>query len=73
MDLARPGDIHEFCQPNSILTLLEYLEDIASPESKALGMEIIKKSLEGIKNHSMREQTEERLERIKRGERDLYF
>ena len=73
MDLARPGDIHEFCQPNSILTLLEYLEDIASPESKALGTEIIKKSLEGIKNHSMREQTEERLERIKRGERDLYF
>jgi len=53
--------------------LLEYLEDIASPESKALGTEIIKKSLEGIKNHSMREQTEERLERIKRGERDLYF
>lgn len=73
MNLARPGDINEFCQPNSILTLLEYLEDIASPESKALGMEIIKKSLQGIKNHSMREQTEERLERIKRGERDLYF
>ncbi|HXI10436.1 MAG TPA: [FeFe] hydrogenase H-cluster radical SAM maturase HydG [Thermodesulfobacteriota bacterium] len=73
MDLAKPGDIHEFCAPNSILTLLEYLEDIASPESRALGMEIIKKSLDGIENPAIREATEEKIERIKKGERDLYF
>lgn len=73
MELAKPGDIHEFCQPNSILTLFEYIEDIASPEGKALGMEIIKKSIEGIENPSMKKQTLERLERIKQGERDLYF
>lgn len=73
MELAKPGDIHEFCQPNSILTLLEYLEDAASPQSRVLGMEIIKNSLEGIENPAVRRQTEDRLERIKRGERDLYF
>ncbi|MBI5561325.1 MAG: [FeFe] hydrogenase H-cluster radical SAM maturase HydG [Deltaproteobacteria bacterium] len=73
MDIARPGDIHEFCQPNGILTLLEYIEDIASPESRAAGMEIIKKSLEAIENPAIRRETEERMERIKQGERDLYL
>jgi 2-iminoacetate synthase len=73
MDLARPGDINEFCRPNGILTLFEYLEDIASPECRALGLEIIRKSLEGMENPTLKAQTEERLERIRKGERDLYF
>lgn len=73
MDLAKPGDIQEFCTPNSILTLFEYIEDIASPESKALGIEIIRKSLESIENPTIKEETEKKLERIRRGERDLYF
>ncbi len=73
MDLARPGDIHEFCAPNSILTLLEYIEDIAGPESRALGMEIIRKSLDAIESPAIRKETEEKIERIKKGERDLYF
>lgn len=73
MDLAKPGDIQEFCGPNSILTLMEYMEDNASPESRYLGMEVINKSLEGIDNASVRKQTEERLARIRSGERDLYF
>lgn len=73
MGLAKAGDIHEFCRPNSVLTLVEYLEDYASPESSALGTEIIRKSLETMENDSIRRQTEERLERIKHGERYLYF
>lgn len=73
MDLAKPGDIKDFCRPNSILTLMEYLEDSASLESRSLGMDMIKKSLSEIDNASLREQTEERLERIRHGERDLYF
>lgn len=73
MELARPGDIHEFCAPNSILTLMEYMEDNAAPENRRLGMELINKSLEGIENPSVKKQTEERLVRIRNGERDLYF
>jgi len=73
MDLAKPGDIKEFCQPNSILTLMEYLEDNASLESRAIGLDMIKKSLAEIDNGTIRKRTEERLERIKHGERDLYF
>lgn len=73
MGLAKPGDIKEFCQPNSILTLMEYLEDNASLESRTIGMDMIKKSLSEIDNATIRKRTEERLERIKHGERDLYF
>ncbi len=73
MELAKPGDIKEFCQPNSILTLMEYLEDNASPESRAIGLDMIKKSLPEIGDANVRKRTEERLERIKHGERDLYF
>lgn len=73
MELAKPGDIHEFCAPNSILTLMEYMEDNASPESRRLGTELINKSLDEIENASLRKQTEERLARIRNGERDLYF
>ncbi|MBF8275776.1 MAG: thiH [Candidatus Brocadiaceae bacterium] len=73
MDLAKPGDIKEFCQPNSILTLMEYLEDNASLESRTIGLDMIKKSLSEIDNAIIRKRTEERLERIKHGERDLYF
>ncbi len=73
MELARPGDIQEFCGPNSILTLMEYMEDNASPESRRLGLEIINKTLEAIENASIKKQTEDKLARIKNGERDLYF
>ena len=73
MELARPGDIQAFCGPNSILTLMEYMEDNASPESRRLGMELINKSLDEIENASIKKQTEDKLVRIRNGERDLYF
>ncbi len=73
MDLAKPGDIQLFCQPNSILTLMEYLEDHASQRGKTLGMKMIRKELGEIKNSSLRKLTEERLAKIRSGERDLYF
>ena len=73
MDLAMPGHIHQFCQPNSILTLMEYIEDYASEEGSTLGMETITRSLGSMENPDIRKQTEERLERIKKGERDIFF
>ena len=73
MDLAMPGNIHQFCQPNSILTLMEYIEDYASEEGRTLGMETITRSLGSMENPAVRKQTEEMLARIKKGERDIFF
>ena len=73
MDLAKPGNIHNLCRPNAILTFKEYLEDYASDEVKIMGEKIIKKYLLAIPNKTTREETELRLERVVNGERDLYF
>jgi 2-iminoacetate synthase len=73
MDLAMPGNIHQFCRPNSVLTLMEYIEDYASEEGRTLGMETIARSLGSLENHNLRKQTEEGLERIKKGERNIFF
>ncbi|MFC1656133.1 [FeFe] hydrogenase H-cluster radical SAM maturase HydG [Patescibacteria group bacterium] len=73
MDIAKPGEIHNFCRPNAILTLKEYLEDYASERSKAKGLKIIDKYVEKIPSNSVREKTVNRLKLIEKGERDLYF
>lgn len=71
MKLAKTGKIHNLCQPNAILTFQEYLEDYASSETKVAGEKMIKEQIELIPDLKMREWTIERLERIKKGERDL--
>jgi len=73
MDLAKPGDIQDFCRPNAILTFQEYLEDYASPAVEELGRKIIEQYLREIPDEKKRSQTIEKLEKIKKGKRDLYF
>ena len=73
MEIARPGDIHQFCRPNGVLTLMEYIEDHASEEGIRLGLETIKRDLEDIDSAALRKKTEDRLGRIRNGERDIYF
>lgn len=76
MELARPdgsGDIDDFCEPNSLLTLMEYLLDNATCESKVTGLELIEKRLGKMQGSTLKKETEERLERIRQGERDLFF
>ena len=73
MDLAKPGEIHNLCRPNAILTFKEYLEDYASEEVRELGQKAIKKYLQKIPVDSTKKETKVRLERIENGERDLYF
>ena len=73
MHIAKPGEIHNLCRPNAILTLKEFLEDYASPEVKKQGEGIIQKYLPQIANEARRQGTVERLKRIEQGDRDLYF
>ncbi len=73
MDLAKPGNIHNFCRPNAILTFKEYLEDYATPKERESGEHIMKKYLREIPSKKVRKETEKRLGRIEKGERDLYF
>ncbi|PIR65660.1 MAG: [FeFe] hydrogenase H-cluster radical SAM maturase HydG [Candidatus Omnitrophica bacterium CG12_big_fil_rev_8_21_14_0_65_43_15] len=73
MDMAKPGDIQNFCRPNGLMTFAEYLEDFAVGSVYRKGYKVIKHYLNQIKDKSVRNKTKERLLRIKQGIRDLYF
>jgi len=73
MDLAKPGLIKQFCLPNAILTFKEYLEDYATPGTRAAGLALIEKSVEEIPSAKRQDETKKRLVQIEQGERDLYF
>lgn len=73
MDLAKPGLIKNFCLPNALLTLKEYLVDYADPETRQRGNQLIAAELHHIPSQKTELETEQRLQRIEHGERDLYF
>ena len=74
MEFSKPGFIHNFCSPNAYLTLAEYLEDYAEEETKETGYDLIKQEVESAPlDERVKKDVIEKLEKIKNGERDLYF
>jgi len=73
MEYAKAGEIHEFCQPNAILTFKENLMDYGNETLKSKGNDIIRKALMEIEDMKMRLTTAEKLKLIEEGKRDIYF
>ena len=73
MEICKEQKIHNFCHPNAIMTLEEYLEDYASPETRKVGEELIDKELKILGNNKLKCAVEENLDKIKHGERDFRF
>lgn len=73
MSLCKSGQISNCCQPNALMTLKEYLEDYASPETKAIGLKLIEKEMKTVPNDKVRRIATEYLEKIETGERDFRF
>lgn len=73
MEICKEQKIHNFCHPNAIMTLEEYLEDYASPETRKVGEELIGKELKTLGNNKLKCAVEENLDKIKHGERDFRF
>ncbi|HKK68307.1 MAG TPA: [FeFe] hydrogenase H-cluster radical SAM maturase HydG, partial [Bacteroidales bacterium] len=73
MEFSVPGFIKRFCQPNAMLTMAEYLEDYAHKETREKGYKLIEENIKDYKDEEFREKLINRLERVKKGERDLYF
>nr|WP_319398631.1 [FeFe] hydrogenase H-cluster radical SAM maturase HydG [uncultured Carboxylicivirga sp.] len=73
MEFSVPGFIKRFCQPNAMLTLAEYLEDYAPAQTKEKGYQLIEDNLTSYEDENFKDKLIERLDRIKKGERDLYF
>lgn len=72
MSLAKTSHIHEFCQPNALLTFEEYLCDYASTATLEAAKPAIRAALEEV-DPGLRSECEARIDRIRSGERDLYF
>ena len=73
MSLCKAGQIHNCCLPNALMTLKEYLEDYASPETKATGEKVIAGQLQNIPNLKARSVVEQHLQEIEQGQRDFRF
>jgi 2-iminoacetate synthase len=73
MEFAIPGFINEFCTPNAILTLKEYLEDYASLKTKESGRKAIEKAFEKITESKRKKRLAQKLARVESGQRDLYY
>ncbi len=73
MKLVKSGQIANCCQPNAIMTLKEYLEDYASPDTKAKGEKVIEEELKRIPNDNVRRIAAERVAEIHNGRRDFRF
>lgn len=73
MEICKSQQIHNFCQPNAIMTLKEYLEDYASDATKAIGEKLLPNEIIKIKDEKVRSIVEENLLKIHNGERDFKF
>ncbi len=73
MSLVKRGKIADCCQPNALMTLMEYLYDYASAQTKEKGLAAIRKEMENISSDMVRELTARHLEDIRNGRRDFRF
>ncbi|NSW44355.1 MAG: [FeFe] hydrogenase H-cluster radical SAM maturase HydG [Bacteroidales bacterium] len=73
MEFSVPGFIKRYCSPNAILTLTEYLIDYATPDVQEKGWKAIENEIAGLQGHMNVNELKNRIERIKNGERDIYF
>lgn len=72
MEFSVPGFIKRFCTPNAILTMAEYIQDYAPEKTAQKGWIAIEKNMQTL-DEKMQQSVRRRIERIKNGERDLYY
>lgn len=73
MSLLKSGQIVNCCQPNALMTLKEYLEDYASPDTKKKGEELIAREILNVPDEKVRHRAIEYLNQLHEGKRDFRF
>lgn len=73
MEICKGQQIHNFCHPNAIMTLDEYLQDYASDETKKVGENLISKEVEALENPEIKAVVKKNLVKISKGERNFKF
>ncbi len=76
MDALKTGREGHFCKINAVLTMQEWLDDFASPETRAMVMPLVQKELDDARamfKPAFYETIMDHYNRIRAGERDLFF
>ena len=73
MSICKDQQIHNFCHPNAIMTLNEYLLDYASEKTKETGHKLLLKEIDSIKDEKIRFSVIQNLDKILKGERNIKF
>ncbi len=73
MELAKSGEIHNVCTPNALMTLMEYAIDYGDEGFQKQVEVLMLKEIENIDRPNIKIIVSENIEKIKHGERDLYF
>lgn len=73
MEFSVPGFIKKYCTPNAILTLVEYITDYADAQTADKAWKVIQKNIDIIDNEKLKHSLINRIEKVKAGERDLYY
>ena len=73
MELCKDQQIHNFCHPNAIMTLKEYLTDYASKATQENGEMLLLKEIEKIQDEKIKQTVKENLTKIINGERNFKF
>ena len=71
MDVAKPGAIKYHCEPNALATFTEYLEDYASPETKATGEAHILQHLSAMDEKQV-SIAQPMIDEVRTGKRDVF-
>lgn len=71
MDLAKPGDIKNHCDPNAMSTFQEYLLDYASKETREIGEKAISEKIQTM-DELPKKRSEKLVKLVKDGKRDVY-
>ena len=74
MSFCKSGQILNYCHPNALVTLAEYLTDYAKPDTSQKGFALIERELLKVEDEKRRRQCAEAISAVvSKGERDLRF
>jgi 2-iminoacetate synthase len=71
MDLAKPGEIRNHCDPNAVSTFMEYLVDYAGEQTKEVGLLSIEKACRQMEDIPQKRALKF-MELVKNGKRDVF-
>lgn len=73
MELAKSGEIQNMCEPNALMTLMEYALDYGDNQTCEKAEKLINNEINNINNDFIKKFVNEGILKLKEGKRDIYI